>query len=74
MNIKTWFKHTSRHERELVARDAETTLAYLDQLAGGHRHPSPALARRLEQASLLHTPNHILRREHLRPDIWEHVA
>lgn len=74
MNIKTWFKHTSRPERERVAQDAGTTLAYLDQLAGGHRHPSPALARRLEQASLLYTPEHVLRREHLRPDIWEHVV
>lgn len=74
MNLKTWLKHTSRRERERVAQHAGTTLAYLDQLAGGHRNPSPALARRLEQASRLHTPEYVLRREHLRPDIWEQVA
>jgi hypothetical protein len=51
MDMKSFVKQTPPDERERVAMLAGTTDAYLQQLAGGHRKPSSALAKRLEEAS-----------------------
>ena len=51
MDAKTFLKSASMQERERVAADAGTTVAYLWQLAGGHSKPSARLAIRLEAAS-----------------------
>ena len=51
MDVKTFLKTATREDREQVARAAGTSVAYLKQLAGGHRNPSKHLAERLERAS-----------------------
>jgi len=71
MNIKRWLKETRGDtRRQFVIDEAETTLAYLYQLAGSHRLGSPELHRRLHAASVKHTPDLVMALEHLRPDIW----
>ncbi len=56
-------------QREDVARMAGTTIAYLWQIARGHSKPSWRLAERLTEASSLHTPDRIISKYLLRPDI-----
>ncbi|MBE0436953.1 MAG: hypothetical protein IBX56_14245 [Methylomicrobium sp.] len=68
MDMRTFLKTTSKTERERVAKEAETTVAYLFQLAGGHREPSVKLAMRLEKAS-----GGLLSRRDLRPDIFRDI-
>jgi len=51
MDIKTFVKITPKEERDRIAELAGTTDAYFQQLAGGHRSPSPRLAKRLEEAT-----------------------
>lgn len=67
--MRTFLKTTSKTERERVAKEAETTVAYLFQLAGGHREPSVKLAMRLEKAS-----GGLLSRRDLRPDIFRDLS
>jgi predicted transcriptional regulator len=56
-----------------LAEEAETTPAYLEQLAGGHRRPSYALSQRLVRAA--NKLGHQLSLNDCRPDIWkERVA
>lgn len=69
MDMRTFLKTTSKTERERVAKEAETTVAYLFQLAGGHREPSVKLAMRLEKAS-----GGLLSRRDLRPDIFRDLS
>lgn len=67
--LHDWFINASPDQRENVAKKAETTVAYLIQLAGGHRKPSPDLARRLSIAT-----EGKLTREGLRPDIYGELS
>lgn len=69
MDMRTFLKTTSKTERERVAKEVETTVAYLFQLAGGHREPSVKLAMRLEKAS-----GGLLSRRDLRPDIFRDLS
>lgn len=69
MDMRTFLKTTSKTERERVAKEVETTVAYLFQLAGGHRKPSVKLAMRLEKAS-----GGLLSRRDLRPDIFRDLS
>ena len=66
MNIKQFISAFGRDDLALIAKRAGTTLIYLsDQIANGHRKPSPKLARKLTQAS-----SGALTLSSLRPDIW----
>jgi len=60
MNVKDWWGSTTHAERTLVADEANTTVGYLAQLAGGHRRPRQSLAAALEAATKLHTPDRVI--------------
>lgn len=75
MNIKDWFRSATDMERAQVAECAETTVAYLQQLVGGHRLPSKKLAERLEEATAKHTPQRVISKfEAVFPDQTTQVA
>jgi hypothetical protein len=65
MDVKEYIKAHDRETVESVAVRAGTSVAYLRQLAGKHRLPSPDMARRLVVAS-----SGVMALERLRPDIW----
>jgi hypothetical protein len=65
MNLAAYLDELTIQERLAFAAKANTTDGYLAQLKGGHRIPSPRLARRLVNAS-----NGRLSLERLRPDLW----
>lgn len=69
MNLKQYLAGLGPDERKAYAKRAGTNTAYLTQLAGEHRQPSPAMARRLSDAS----DGEVTLAE-LRPDIWSEVA
>ena len=70
MDVKQWLNQASQDEREAVAVKAGTTVAYLWQLAGDHRKPSPLLARRLEEACEQITPGRVMSKRYTRPDVF----
>jgi hypothetical protein len=51
--MRLWMRAADESERIYLALEAGTTRGYLDQLAGGHRSPSPELAAELERVSAL---------------------
>lgn len=63
--LQTWLSKTPQDQREMVAEKAETTVAYLWQLSGGHRKASLEMAKRLQVAT-----DGALTIEGLRPDIF----
>jgi DNA-binding transcriptional regulator YdaS (Cro superfamily) len=63
--LRTWLSKTSSDQRQLVAESAETSVAYLWQLSGGHRKASLEMAKRLQDAT-----DGELTIEGLRPDIF----
>lgn len=48
MELSEFLRRTSKRERANLAELCQTSVPYLYQLAGRHRHASPALARRVE--------------------------
>lgn len=68
MDLKSYVETLEPPEREEYAKRAGTTVAYLYQLTGGHRAPSPQLAKRLHVES-----GSKVRLSKLRPDIWARV-
>lgn len=65
MMLKEWLRDASPKEREKVATEADTTVEYLYQIAGGHRNASASLAKRLEVAL-----RRKVLRKNIRPDIF----
>lgn len=65
MDIKTYIKTLTPIERAAFAKGVGTSVAYLYQLAGGHRSPSTKLAQKIETVS-----GGLVRKEVLRPDVW----
>lgn len=65
MDLKDYFLSLETKERQEFAERAETTVNYIPLLTGGHRLASPAMARRLSDAS-----NGAVSLSDLRPDIW----
>ena len=63
--LQQWLSKTPNDQREAVAEEAKTTVAYLWQLSGGHRKASLELAKRLRDAT-----GGALTIEGLRPDIF----
>ena len=51
MKLSKWLKDHTEEERKALATDASTSVAYLYQLAGGHRTPSFKLAVAIERAT-----------------------
>lgn len=66
MDIRTWLSGADKPERERVAREAGTSVAYFFQLAGGHRNASIELAKRIERAT-----GGLVSRRDLRPDFFD---
>jgi len=69
MDMRSYLLGVSPEKREEVAKEADTSVAYLFQLAGGHRKASPDLARSIQSAT-----NGAVTKEELRPDIWGEEA
>lgn len=44
-------KSASPEGRERIAKEAETSVAYLYQIAGGHSRPSPEMAKAIDIAT-----------------------
>ena len=65
MKVKTFISTLSPDGKRDFAARAGTTVAHLIQLAGGHRQPSPDMAKRLAKAS-----GGAIKLHDLRPDIW----
>ncbi len=65
MELKDYFLSLETKERKEFVDRAETTVNYIPLLTGGHRQASPAMARRLSEAS-----NGVVSLSELRPDIW----
>lgn len=63
--LRNWLGQTKDAQRQELAEEAGTSVAYLWQLAGGHRKASLELAKRLQDAS-----RRELTIEGLRPDIF----
>lgn len=68
MDLKQYVDSLEPPDREEYAKRAGTTVAYLYQLTGGHRAPSPGLAKRLHAES-----GSKVKLSKLRPDIWARV-
>lgn len=65
MDLKQYLETLTPDEREDYAKRCGTTTAYFAQLTGGHRRPSPDLAK------LLHVESRkVVKLSKLRPDIW----
>ncbi|WP_434456532.1 hypothetical protein JQR85_13665 [Stutzerimonas urumqiensis] len=64
--LREWLHRHTDSERTQLAESARTSVAYLWQLAGGHRKASVGLISRLSAAS-----NHELTLEGLRPDLHQ---
>lgn len=67
--LRDWLGQTNDPERQAMASRADTSVAYLWQLAGGHRKASLEMAKRLQDAS-----GGQLTIQGLRPDIFGSVA
>ncbi|WP_325435601.1 hypothetical protein [Pseudomonas nitroreducens] len=67
--IKEWLTSASEEERKRVAGAAATSVAYLYQLAGGHRLASLGLANRLCEAT-----GGLLTIEGIRPDLHRLIS
>lgn len=51
VTLATWLQAHTEKQREAAAKKAGTTVAYLYQIAGGHRTPRPKLAQRIQEAT-----------------------
>lgn len=70
--LRQLLKSLSKAEREELATEADTTVPYLFQIAGGHRSASHHLAGRIEKAvTNKKSKNHMVTKEDLRPDIYQ---
>lgn len=74
MNLNDWLKQATQEERELLANQCETTTAYLYQIAGGHRAGSAVLARKIEEQTTAISPDRVVSKNLLRPDVFGEVA
>lgn len=64
--MQEWLKKATTPERDRVAAEAGTSVAYLYQIAGGHRNPSLELSKKLQAAT-----SGELTIAGLRPDLYE---
>lgn len=64
MDMKTYLKQAAPDEREALAVEAQTSVAYLYAIGGGHKKPGTGLCQSLVAAE----PKLTL--HELRPDVW----
>lgn len=64
MDMQTLLRSLDKDARERLASSADTSVGYLYLIAGGHRKPSPTLARKLVDVE------ERLTLSELRPDLW----
>ena len=67
MTLDEFLKEADADERTRVADAAGTSVAYLYQIAGGHRRPSTDLAKKISAAT--RSPHKVSKAE-LLPDVW----
>ena len=70
LHLQMWLRMASDEEREQLASACETSIEYFYQIAGGHRAGSGRLIRKIEEESHRLTPNRIVSRKIMRPDIF----
>lgn len=70
MNLREWLNTASDAERQALAEDAGTTVPYLWQLAGRHRAGGATLVIAIENSSKKITPDRVISKAELRPDIF----
>ena len=51
MNMKDFLKTSSKEQRQQLASQVGSTVAYFQQIAGGHRKPGAKLCRLIQQES-----------------------
>ncbi len=68
MKITDWIKKTTPKERRQVAKEAGCTAVYLYYVVKDGC--SAGLAKKIEQATKKITPDRVLTKEMIRPDIW----
>jgi plasmid maintenance system antidote protein VapI len=66
MDLKDYFSTLDAKGRRDFAKKLGTSVAYLSQLANGHRKASPEMARRMVKKS-----DQVLTLSGIRPDIWD---
>ena len=69
MKLKEWIKKSSTYELRQLAKKVKTHPQYLYQVA--KFRCSAGLAKRIEAATRLLTPDKIVTKEEIRPDIWK---
>jgi hypothetical protein len=74
MHLGQWLAETTKEQREQLALDCDTTVEYLYQLGGKHRQGSGPLVRRLSEKSAEITPDKVISKHEMRPDIFEPEA
>lgn len=72
MDAKAWFKENkSKKVRALLAKEAGTTIGYLNQLSSTEKKAGPEMCRKLYEASKKVTPETVILPHVQRPDIAE---
>ena len=66
MNLLDYYQQLKAEQKQRLADEISTSLAYLRHLAHGRRLPGPKMARRIEQAT-----EEQVSRQDLRPDFYE---
>ena len=66
MNLLDYYQKLKAEQKQQLANEIGTSLAYLRHLAHGRRMPGPKMVHRIEQA----TGEQVSRQE-LRPDFYE---
>lgn len=62
--MKTFLQQSTPEQREALAQEVKSSVAYFYQIAGGHKQPSTKLSRAIAEAD----PRITL--SELRPDVW----
>lgn len=68
MKLSDWMKKTTSKERRQVAKEAGCTSYYFYYIA--KNRCSAGLAKKIEDATQKITPDRVVFKEELRPDIW----
>lgn len=66
MNMKTYLARLNLEQKQALAVSLNTSVAYLSQIASGHRKASPSLAKKIEAET-----NGVVSKFSLRPDIYD---
>jgi len=71
MQLNDWLrKHKDNDTRARVCGDVGCAVLWLHQVAGGHKTASAARCKALEDATRSHTPDDVVTRAEVRPDLF----